>query len=94
MASYHCCDVCEKGVQVGNKVSHAKNRSRKVWKPNLQPKRVWLEEADSYVRMRLCVKCLRMFKALRLTPETRREGYEPSEEYKKMEQMVGYTPTN
>ncbi len=29
------CDICGKGTVTGNKVSHAKNRVRRTWKPNL-----------------------------------------------------------
>jgi large subunit ribosomal protein L28 len=30
------CYVCKKGVTFGNNVSHANNKVRRVWKPNLQ----------------------------------------------------------
>jgi len=29
------CEICGKGTITGNKVSHAKNRTRRTWKPNL-----------------------------------------------------------
>ena len=34
------CFVCDKGVAFGNNVSHANNRTRRTWKPNLQVARV------------------------------------------------------
>jgi large subunit ribosomal protein L28 len=33
------CYVCNKGVVFGNNVSHANNRTRRTWKPNLQVQR-------------------------------------------------------
>ncbi len=72
--SYYCCNLCGKGKQIGKKVSHAQNRSKKIWLPNLQSKRVW--NGGNYETFKLCVKCLRTVKEMKLTPETRREGYE------------------
>jgi large subunit ribosomal protein L28 len=37
------CYVCNKGVSHGNNVSHANNRTRRTWKPNLQVARVAAE---------------------------------------------------
>ena len=34
------CDICGKGTQTGHNVSHAQNKSKKVWLPNLQKVRV------------------------------------------------------
>ena len=34
------CYCCDKGVTFGNSVSHANNRTRRTWKPNLQVVRV------------------------------------------------------
>ena len=34
------CYVCDKGVTFGNNVSHANNKTRRTWKPNLQVARV------------------------------------------------------
>lgn len=51
---------CGKGVQYGHNVSHAKNRTRKVFKPNLHSARVKIGTTMKTVR--LCTKCLRMVK--------------------------------
>jgi len=85
MAGYKKCDITGKGVQIGHTVSHAKNRARRVWDPNLHHKRVW--NGQKYVRMRLSTKAIRMVKALRLTPETRREDYTPNARYQAMEKV-------
>lgn len=54
------CDSCAKGVMYGHNVSHAKNRTRKIFKPNLHAAKIKLGE--NKVSLRLCTKCLRTFK--------------------------------
>lgn len=54
------CENCGKGIMIGHNVSHAKNRTRKVFKPNLHVSRVMV--GGVMRRMKLCTKCLRMFK--------------------------------
>jgi large subunit ribosomal protein L28 len=50
------CFACGKGVAFGNNVSHANNRTRRVWKPNLQVARVVV---DGTVRkVKVCTRCL------------------------------------
>lgn len=51
------CDYCGKGVQFANLVSHAKNRSRKVRKPNLHTVKV--VEDGEVVKRTLCAKCIK-----------------------------------
>ena len=45
---------------VGHNVSHAKNRTRKVFKPNLHSARVVVDGTS--MKIRLCTKCLRDLK--------------------------------
>ena len=53
----HKCYVCGKGVAFGNNVSHANNKTRRTWKPNLQTARVVAEDGKT-VRIRVCTRCL------------------------------------
>jgi len=50
------CFVCDKGVAHGNNVSHANNRTRRVWKPNLQVARVVVD--GKITKIRVCTRCL------------------------------------
>ena len=50
------CYVCEKGVSFGNNVSHANNRTRRVWKPNLQVVRTLVD--GKVVKVKVCTRCL------------------------------------
>lgn len=54
------CMNCGKGVMYGHNVSHAKNRTRKIFKPNLHPAKILVGTMKKSVR--LCTKCLRMVK--------------------------------
>ena len=37
------CYVCTKGIAFGNNVSHANNKTRRTWKPNLQVARIVID---------------------------------------------------
>jgi len=50
------CQVTGKRPQSGNNVSHAKNRTRRRFLPNLQSKRFWLESEKRFVRLRVSRK--------------------------------------
>jgi large subunit ribosomal protein L28 len=54
------CQVTGKRPQSGNNVSHAKNRTRRRFLPNLQSKRFWLEAEKRYVRLRVSQKGIRI----------------------------------
>jgi large subunit ribosomal protein L28 len=51
------CYACGRGVAFGNNVSHANNKTRRVWKPNLQVARV-VDESGKIVKVRVCTRCL------------------------------------
>jgi len=54
------CQVTGKRPQSGNNVSHAKNRTRRRFLPNLQNKRFWLESEKRWVRLQLSTKAMRI----------------------------------
>lgn len=60
MSSGAKCANCGKGVMYGHNVSHAKNRTKRLFAPNLHWARVTIGRALR--RVRLCTKCLRMLK--------------------------------
>src|SRR5688572_7731523 len=51
------CTVCGKGPVTGNNVSHANNRTKRRWYPNLQTVRVLVEGSPR--RVRVCTQCLK-----------------------------------
>ena len=50
------CYVCGRGVAFGNNVSHANNKVRRVWKPNLQVARILVD--GNPTKIRVCTRCL------------------------------------
>jgi len=51
------CDVCGKGPMAGNNVSHAMNKTKRRWLPNLQPVKV--DERGTHMTLKVCTQCLR-----------------------------------
>src|SRR5258706_13320345 len=60
------CANCGKGVMYGHNVSHAKNRTRKIFKPNLHSAKITVGTTSK--RVKLCTKCLRTLKSAVLKP--------------------------
>ena len=54
------CQVTGKRPMSGNNVSHANNRTRRRFLPNLQYKRFWLESEQRWVRLRISQKGMRI----------------------------------
>ena len=51
------CSICGKKPSTGNKVSHANNKTKRVWRPNLQKVRARI---DGMVRrVSVCTRCIR-----------------------------------
>lgn len=52
------CEICGKTPSVGNNVSHANNKTKRIWYPNLQNVRS-LGPDGNVRRMRVCTRCIR-----------------------------------
>ena len=53
------CDVTGKKPAVGNRVSHANNKKRRRFLPNLHTQRFWLEGEKRWVSLRISTNALR-----------------------------------
>ena len=53
----YICERCGKGIMRGNAVSHAKNRSKKIFMPNLHTVKALINGQPKNIRV--CTKCLR-----------------------------------
>lgn len=53
------CGITGKGVQTGNNVSHAKNRSRRRFLPNLQQASILSDALGTPIRLRLSTRAIR-----------------------------------
>jgi large subunit ribosomal protein L28 len=54
------CQVTGKRPTTGNNVSHANNKTRRRFLPNLHSHRFWLESEQRYVTLRVSTKGLRI----------------------------------
>ncbi len=51
------CELCGKGVAFGHNVSHANNRTKRRWRPNVQKTLVMVNGAPQ--RVFACTRCIR-----------------------------------
>ena len=54
------CQVTGKAPMVGNNVSHANNKTKRRFLPNLQSRRFWVESENRWVRLRITTAALRL----------------------------------
>jgi len=54
------CPVTGIKTRFGNRVSHANNKTRRTWEPNMQTKRFWVAKENKFVRLRLSAQGIKM----------------------------------
>ena len=54
------CEVTGKKPMAGNNVSHAKNRTRRRFEPNLHTHKFWVETEKKFVKLRVSAKGMRI----------------------------------
>lgn len=68
------CKLTGKRPQVGYNVSHAHNKTKKRWYPNLIRKRIWVPELNRWVRLRMSTRALRTVQKKGLMSYLKDEG--------------------
>lgn len=58
------CQVTGKRPVVGNNVSHAHNKTRRRFLPNLHTHKFWVEQENRWVKLRLSTKGMRIIDKL------------------------------
>lgn len=53
------CQITGKRPQVGNNVSHANNKTKRKFYPNLQKKRFYIPEEDAWITLKVSTSALR-----------------------------------
>lgn len=53
------CDITGKKPQVGNNVSHANNKTKRRFNPNLQKKRFYIPEEDKWITLKVSTSAIR-----------------------------------
>ncbi|HET7904899.1 MAG TPA: 50S ribosomal protein L28 [Candidatus Eisenbacteria bacterium] len=62
------CDICGKGVQFGQNVSHAHNVTKRRWNVNLQSVKAVVQGRPK--RLRVCSRCLRSGRVQKAMPQS------------------------
>jgi len=68
------CMLTGKRRLKGHNVSHANNKTRKWQHPNVQNKRIWVEELGQFVRLSLSTRALRTITRTGLVAYARKKG--------------------
>ncbi|MEL7147252.1 MAG: 50S ribosomal protein L28 [Bacteroidota bacterium] len=53
------CEITGKRPRVGNNVSHANNKTKRKFYPNLQKKRFYIPEEDKWVTLKVSTSAIR-----------------------------------
>ena len=53
------CDLTGKRPQVGNNVSHANNKTKRKFYPNLQKKRFYVPEEDAWITLKVSTSAIK-----------------------------------
>lgn len=70
----HRCDISGQGNQVGNRVSHAKNRRKHVFRANLQARRVYVPGESRFVKIKVSTRVIRTIDKLGLLGALKKHG--------------------
>lgn len=71
------CMVTGKRPVTGNRVSHADNKSKRRFEPNIQTKRFWVPSEKRWVRLKVSAKGIRIIDKVgieRVLADIRRRG--------------------
>jgi large subunit ribosomal protein L28 len=63
------CDICGKGPQFGNNISHANNVTKRRWNVNLRPVKAMVKGVSK--RIRACTSCIRSGKVAKAVPRAK-----------------------
>lgn len=66
------CDICGKGVQFGQNVSHANNVTKRRWEVNLQTVRATVQGQPK--RLRVCTRCIRTGRVQKTMPQAQAQA--------------------
>lgn len=71
------CEITGKRPQVGNNVSHANNKTKRKFYPNLQKKRFYVPEEDKWITLKVSTSAIRTINKKGITAvlkEARKKG--------------------
>jgi len=53
------CQITGVGPKAGNNISHAHNKSKRRFLPNIQKKKIWVQELNRFVTVKLSTSALK-----------------------------------
>jgi large subunit ribosomal protein L28 len=53
------CEISGVGPKAGNSISHAHNKTKRRFLPNLQKKKIWVKELNRYVTVKVTARALK-----------------------------------
>ncbi len=71
------CEITGKRPQVGNNVSHANNKTKRKFYPNLQKKKFYIPEEDKWITLKVSTSAIRTINKKGITAvlkEARKKG--------------------
>ena len=68
------CQLTGKQRLVGNNVSHANNKTKRVQKANIQWKRLWVPEEGKFVRLQVSARAMRSVTRMGLYAFIKKKG--------------------
>ena len=68
------CQVTKRRPQSGHKVSHAKNKTKRRFVPNLHKRRIWVSSENRYVTLTVSAKGLRTIDKIGIEAVLKRIG--------------------
>ena len=74
------CDILNIKPQVGHRVSHANNKNKHRFMPNIKKKRIWHPEEKRFISLKISTKAIRLINkigivaALALSKKNRKQG--------------------
>ena len=68
------CDLTGKRPNSANNVSHSHIKTKKKQNPNLQTRRIWWEEGDTFVKLKLSTRALRTLRKKSLNDFAKEAG--------------------
>jgi large subunit ribosomal protein L28 len=68
------CQISGVSRQCGNRVSHAKNRTKHVFRANLQTKRLYVPEEKRYITIKISTRMIRTIDKLGLQGTLKKFG--------------------
>ncbi|WP_185855599.1 50S ribosomal protein L28 [Blattabacterium cuenoti] len=69
------CELTGKKAMIGNKISHANNKNKRLFNINLHRKRFFLTSKNKWITLRVCVSTIRLIDKIGIENVLKRFNY-------------------